>query len=89
MKTKIYRTARYALLAFAAVYVFLLSYPQILFAHEVSYKNFTVYARDPLDQGVYSMLDKVEAQLADLAAQHAGCQTKDLSDRQSPFLQSA
>jgi len=64
MKTKIYRTARYALLAFAAVYVFLLSYPQILFAHEVSYKNFTVYARDPLDQGVYPMLDKVEAQLA-------------------------
>ena len=64
MKTKIYRTARYLLLALTAVYVFLLSYPQVLFAHEISYKNFTVYSREPMDQSVYSMLDKVEARLS-------------------------
>jgi hypothetical protein len=44
--------------------VFLLCYPQVLFAHQVTYKNFTVYSREPLDQSVYAMLDKVEARLA-------------------------
>jgi len=64
MKSKLYRTGRYAFLSLAAAYVLLLSFPQVLFAHEVSYKNFTVYSREPLDQSVYSMLGKVEARLA-------------------------
>ena len=63
-KNKLYRTARYLLLGFAAVYMFLLCYPQVLFAHHVTYKNFTVYSREPLDQNIYAVLDKVEATLA-------------------------
>lgn len=63
-KSKLYRTARYLFLGFAAVYMLLLCYPQVLFAHQVTYKNFTVYSREPLDQSVYAMLDKVEATLA-------------------------
>ena len=63
-KSKLYRTARYLFVGLAAVYVFLLCYPQVLFAHQVTYKNFTVYSREPLDQNVYAMLDKVEATLA-------------------------
>ena len=61
---KYIRIGRYLFLAAAAAFVFLLVYPQVLFAHQVSYKNFTVYSREPLDQNVYAMLDKVEATLS-------------------------
>jgi len=45
-------------------YVLLLSFPQVLFAHETSYRNLTVYSRAPLDQNIYAVLDKVESRLA-------------------------
>src|SRR5687768_6055143 len=63
-KSRLYRAARYGFLSLAAAYLLLLSYPQLLFAHEFSYKNFTVYSREPLDQNVYTLLDKVEVTLA-------------------------
>lgn len=63
-KSKAYKIARYAFFLIAAAFVFLLVYPQVLFAHEVRYKNFTVYSRQPLDQSLYTVLDKVEAQLS-------------------------
>ena len=52
------------ILLIAVAFLLLLVYPQVLFAHEVRYKNFTVYSRQPLDQSIYTVLDKVEAQLA-------------------------
>ena len=64
MKSKLYRTGRYLLPSLAAAYLLLLCFPQVLFAHEISYKNFTVYSREPLDGSVYAMLDKVETRLA-------------------------
>jgi len=63
-KSKLYRSLRYVFVSLAAAYVLLLCFPQVLFAHQVTYKNFTVYSREPLDQNVYAMLDKVEARLA-------------------------
>src|SRR5689334_21859878 len=63
-KSKLYRAGRYAFYSLAAAFVLLLCFPQVLFAHQVTYKNFTVYSREPLDQNVYAMLDKVEARLA-------------------------
>lgn len=63
-KSKLYRIIRYAFLTLAASYLLLLSFPQLIFAHEVSYKNFTVYSQQPLDQNVYAMLDKVEQRIA-------------------------
>ena len=63
-KSKLYRSIRYVFFSLAAAYVLLLCFPQVLFAHQVTYKNFTVYSREPLDQNVYAMLDKVEARLA-------------------------
>ena len=63
-KSKLYRAVRYALYSLVATYVLLLCFPQVLFAHQVTYRNFTVYSRQPLDQSVYVMLDKVEARLA-------------------------
>lgn len=63
-KSKTYKIARFTFLLIAAALVFLLVCPQVLFAHEVRYKNFTVYSRQPLDEGIYTVLDKVEAQLS-------------------------
>jgi hypothetical protein len=63
-KNKLYRTIGYFCYSLTAAYVLLLCFPQVLFAHQVTYKNFTVYSRQPLDQSVYVMLDKVEARLA-------------------------
>ena len=63
-KSKVYRAGRYAFYSLIAAYVLLLCFPQVLFAHQVTYKNFTVYSREPLDQNVYAVLDKVDAHLA-------------------------
>lgn len=63
-KSKLRRTVRYTVLSLAAVYLALLIYPQVLFAHEISYKNFTVYSREPLTADVQVMLDKVEQRLS-------------------------
>ena len=41
-KSKLYRTIRYFLYSLTAAYVLLLCFPQVLFAHQVTYKNFTV-----------------------------------------------
>lgn len=62
-KSKLYRGIRYLFVSLVAAYVLLLCFPQVLFAHQITYKNFTVYSRAPLDQNVYAMLDKVEARL--------------------------
>jgi hypothetical protein len=52
------------LLSMVAAYVLLLCFPQVLFGHVVSYRNFTVYSREPLDQNIYAVLDRVESRLA-------------------------
>lgn len=59
-----YRITRNVALALAAALLLLLSFPQLLFAHETSYKNFKVYSRQPLDQSINAVLDKAEARLA-------------------------
>ena len=59
-----YRILRYLVMAAVLGYVLLLSFPQVLFAHQTSYRNLTVYSGAPLDQNVYGVLDKVESRLA-------------------------
>ena len=63
-KSKAYKMVRSAILVIVAAFLFLLVYPQVLFAHEVRYKNFTVYSRQPLTSSIYTVLDKVEAELS-------------------------
>ena len=63
-KSRAYRALRYTLLSMVAAYVLLLCFPQVLFGHVVSYRNFTVYSREPLDQNIYAVLDRVESRLA-------------------------
>src|SRR5262245_60587810 len=48
----------------AAAYLLLLCFPAVLFAHELSYRNFTIYSRQPLDKSIYGVLDRVETRLA-------------------------
>jgi hypothetical protein len=70
--SRAYRVLRYAFSAAVAAYVLLLNFPQVLFAHELSYKNFRVYSREPLDGGVYALLDRVDARLAASEVEDAG-----------------
>src|SRR4030095_3455366 len=63
-QNKAYRIVRNAILFIGAAYILLLSFPQLLFAHETSYKDFKIYSRQPLDQNIYAVLDKVQARLA-------------------------
>ena len=48
----------------AAIYLLLLSFPQVLFAHQLSYRNLTVYSREPIDTSIRNVLDRVESRLA-------------------------
>ncbi len=62
-KSRTYKVLRYVVASAVLAYVLLLSFPQVLFAHEVSHKNFKVYSREPLNQNIHSILDNVEARL--------------------------
>jgi len=63
-KSRLYRTARYALFSIVLAYILLLCFPQVLFGHQVSSGNLTVYSREPLDQNINIVLDRVQQQLA-------------------------
>ena len=63
-QSRSYKIARAAGLLAAAAYILLLCFPQPLFAHQITFKNFTVYARQPLDSNIYKVLDRVDARLA-------------------------
>lgn len=63
-QSRAYRIARVVALLSAVAYLLLLSFPQPLFAHEMTFKNFTVYAREPFVGGISAVLDKVDARLA-------------------------
>lgn len=63
-KNRAYRFTRYAFFGFVLAYLLLLSFPQVLFAHQISYKNFRVYSREPLGQDAFAVLDRVETRLA-------------------------
>ncbi|MGH9870950.1 MAG: hypothetical protein ACRD9S_00515 [Pyrinomonadaceae bacterium] len=63
-KSRAYPIARYLLVFIVVGFVMLLSFPQVLFAHETSYRDLKIYSREPLDQNIYAVLDRAEARLA-------------------------
>ena len=63
-KSRAYRAARYLFVSIVVCYLLLLIFPQVLFAHEMSYGHVAVYSREPLDQNLYAVLDKAQARLA-------------------------
>ena len=62
-QNKIYKAFRYSLAAIFAAYFLTLIFPQYLFAHEVSHKNFSVYSRQPLDENIKRVLDSADERL--------------------------
>jgi hypothetical protein len=63
-KSRMYRAVRYAFFSIVLAYVLLLCFPQILFGHQVSSGNLTVYSREPLDQNMNTVLERVQQRLA-------------------------
>src|ERR1043166_4747306 len=63
-KSKIYRVFRYSLIAIVAAYLLTICFPQYLFAHEIAYKNFKVYSREPLEKNIHKILDDAETRLS-------------------------
>ena len=63
-KSKRYRALRYVIVSAVVGYLLLLSFPQVLFANEMSYGNLQVYSREPMDQNIYAVLDSVNAKLS-------------------------
>ena len=45
-------------------YLLLLCFPQVVFAHSMSYHNFRVYSTAPIDSSVLPVLDKAEQKVA-------------------------
>jgi hypothetical protein len=45
-------------------YVLLLCFPQVIYGHEMTYKNMTISSRGPVDESIRTVLDKVESRLA-------------------------
>lgn len=60
----VYRVFRYGLYVICTAYLLTLIFPQYLFAHTVSHKNFKVYARQPLDENMTRVLEAAEARLS-------------------------
>jgi hypothetical protein len=63
-KSRVYRATRYALFSVVLAYILLLCFPQVLFGHQVSSGNLTVYSREPLDENINVLLDRVQQRLA-------------------------
>lgn len=63
-KSKAYRALRNVIIAAVVGYLLLLSFPQVLFANEISHGNFKVYSREPLGQNIYKVLDDANSKLA-------------------------
>ena len=64
VKSRTRRVARAVLYSIAAAYLLLLCFPQPLFAHQVTYRNFMVHAREPIDSDIIAVLDRAESRLA-------------------------
>ena len=50
--------------ALLLAYALLLCFPQVVFAHSVSYHCFRVYSTSPIDANIYPILDKAAQKLA-------------------------
>jgi hypothetical protein len=70
------KALRYLLVSATMVYGFVLCFPQVLFAYEVSHDDFKVYSREPLDPNIHAILDDVEGKLS-----ASGIHDKDLRPR--------
>ena len=62
-KRPVYRAVRYTVFSLVLAYILLLCFPQVLFGHQLSSGNLTVYSREPLDQNINTVLERVQQRL--------------------------
>lgn len=63
-RSRAYKSANYLLIGVLALYALLLIFPQILFANQISHKNFNVYSRQPLNEDMIRVLEGAVEKLA-------------------------
>ena len=63
-RSPIYRALRYGFFSLVLAYILLLCFPQVLFGHQASSGNFTVYSQEPLDANINTVLERVQQRLA-------------------------
>lgn len=62
-RSRAYKAINYSLAGIGTVYCLLLIFPSLLFAHQYSYKNIQIYARQPFDPNLERVLDLAETRL--------------------------
>src|SRR5215831_1612641 len=76
VNSRAYRILRYLVVTVVVGYILLLCFPQVLFAHGISYRNFSVYSRESLDQSIYAVLDRADSRLAASDINNVGVRPK-------------
>ena len=64
IKNKNWKIVEYSLGVILLIYAGLICYPNLLFAHSITYRNYTVYSTREIDSSIYSILDKAEINLS-------------------------
>lgn len=62
-RNKTYKIINYSFSSIFGIYALLLIFPQFLYGHEISHKNFKVYSREPIGENIFRVLDSAEARL--------------------------
>ena len=75
-RSRAYKALRYLAASATLAYIFLLSFPQALFAYETTHNNFKVYSREPLDPNIHAILDSVESRLSASSINDKGLKTR-------------
>lgn len=60
---RVYKISSFAAGVFVGVYVLLISFPQVLLANSTVQGHFTVYSREPQNNGIVNVLDSAEQRL--------------------------
>jgi len=64
IKNKKWKIVEYIVEGMLLIYLGLICYPNLLFAHSIKYKNFRVYSTKEIDSNIYNILDKAEINLS-------------------------
>jgi hypothetical protein len=64
IKNKKWKIVEYTVGGILLIYVGLICYPNLLFAHSIKYRNFTVYSTKEIDGNIHNILDKAEINLS-------------------------
>lgn len=59
-----FRAVRRTTAVVLSVYLLILMFPELLFAHHLSHRNFQVYSEIPIDRGIIPVLDEAAALMA-------------------------